>query len=373
MKKTSYLLVILLSFVVFSVVVATTTTLYNVKGYSWSSNVGWVKADPTNGGVFMSNDGTLSGYAWANPYDSRDGSKNLGWLSFKASDISGCPSGPGTCPATVTSTTTNSTVTGWARFIAHDVLPNTYYTGWVHLSGTATNGSPYGVTYDASAKTLNGYAWGGNVVGWIHISFSIEGTCELATAPAAPTGLQASAASCNEVDLSWIAPPATNPPVSGYYIYRNGQLVFSSISPSAIDTTVIPGQNYSYRVSAYIGGACQFVEGGQSSLVNVNTPNSCNTGQPALSLKCFPTNVIKGASATLNWTASSGGSCTITGTDPKFSPVTFSVDDKGGSGSVPTGPITQTRDYNMTCTGAKGAESVSTKGTCYVSAEYQHF
>jgi hypothetical protein len=39
--------------------------------------------------------------------------------------------------------------------------------GWIKLSGKAKDGSPYGVKYDPKTTRFCGYAWGGEVVGWI--------------------------------------------------------------------------------------------------------------------------------------------------------------------------------------------------------------
>ena len=51
-----------------------------LKGYGWSSNIGWISFSSTNEstatttyGVNVASDGALSGYAW---------SDNIGWISF---------------------------------------------------------------------------------------------------------------------------------------------------------------------------------------------------------------------------------------------------------------------------------------------------
>jgi hypothetical protein len=44
-----------------------------VTGYMWGENIGWIKLNPANGGVFNDGVGNLSGYAWG---------ENVGWIKF---------------------------------------------------------------------------------------------------------------------------------------------------------------------------------------------------------------------------------------------------------------------------------------------------
>ena len=64
---------------------------YKVFGYAWSSNVGWMSANSctetltcgsTPYGVKIAPDGTFSGRMW---------SPTIGWISFDANAVSGCP------------------------------------------------------------------------------------------------------------------------------------------------------------------------------------------------------------------------------------------------------------------------------------------
>src|SRR2546421_530161 len=83
----------------------------------------------------------MSGWAW---------SSNIGWISFNNQNGgSGCSTV--LAPASVTG--------GWD--------------GWISLKGTASDGSPYGVTLTNNAFT--GYAWGGPVVGWIQFNPAFGG------------------------------------------------------------------------------------------------------------------------------------------------------------------------------------------------------
>ena len=64
-------------------------TTVRVSGYAWSSNIGWIKFDPSYGGVFYNQTtGNLSGYAW---------SSNIGWIKFE--NLSANPAGIGGLPA----------------------------------------------------------------------------------------------------------------------------------------------------------------------------------------------------------------------------------------------------------------------------------
>jgi parallel beta-helix repeat protein len=74
-----------------------------------------------------------------------------------------------------------------------------------------------------------------------------------ATAPTAPSGLQATAKSGLEVDLTWTA-ATDDVAVTGYDIYRNGSLVANiGATTSYADKTAAPLSSYSYKVQARDG------------------------------------------------------------------------------------------------------------------------
>ncbi|MEO8637875.1 MAG: fibronectin type III domain-containing protein [Candidatus Taylorbacteria bacterium] len=135
----------------------------SLKGWGWSSNIGWINFD----GVVKNDDGTLSGYAWANPQDDTavPPTKNIGWFQFGG--LSG---------VTNASIDAAGKMHGFARALSADWNG---WDGWVSFDGTATDGSPYGVTLGStpgtfcpSATSCPGYdfAWGSDVVGWIDMS-----------------------------------------------------------------------------------------------------------------------------------------------------------------------------------------------------------
>jgi hypothetical protein len=160
---------------------------HNLSGWAWSEAIGWISFNskncdangdgrsdgspvgcpPTgtsiaNYGVNVASNGDMSGYAW---------SESIGWISFNAGDVSGCPSAP--CAPTLNRTT--GEVSGWARACAGTVNGDCTgasrtdgWDGWIHLRG-----ANYGVS--VSGCDWDGWAWGSNVVGWIHFKGSIYG------------------------------------------------------------------------------------------------------------------------------------------------------------------------------------------------------
>ncbi|MFA5842046.1 MAG: hypothetical protein WC835_03785 [Candidatus Paceibacterota bacterium] len=130
---------------------------HNLSGYAWSDNIGWLSFNCTDAGTCASGDygvnvapsGAFSGYAW---------SDNIGWVSFNSSDTTGCPTAP-SCAATLNGA--NGNVSGWAKALS----ASGGWDGWISLSGTAADTSPYGVSFTGS--TGSGYAWGSDVVGWL--------------------------------------------------------------------------------------------------------------------------------------------------------------------------------------------------------------
>jgi chitodextrinase len=69
------------------------------------------------------------------------------------------------------------------------------------------------------------------------------------TAPSVPTGLTATPASPDRVDLSWLA-STDDVRVAGYDVLRDGAVIGSSSTTSYPDTTALPSTTYSYQVRA---------------------------------------------------------------------------------------------------------------------------
>lgn len=157
----------------------------DLHGWAWSSNIGWVgfncadvSACATTNYKVTFNDvsGNISGYAW---------SSNIGWVQFDPAST-GCPRGA--CPPKVNlSGGADKQVTGWVRactvFVAGcsgSLKSNAArggWDGWIELSGTnhispATCPTPTtcigGVTYRSGLSKFVGFAWGGDVIGWLN-------------------------------------------------------------------------------------------------------------------------------------------------------------------------------------------------------------
>ena len=84
---------------------------YDLHGWAWSSNIGWVSLNSSDSGaggstykVQMQDSGSLSGFAW---------SSNIGWISFNAGDLSGCSSNTG---ASINLST--GLISGWIRALS---------------------------------------------------------------------------------------------------------------------------------------------------------------------------------------------------------------------------------------------------------------
>ena len=185
----------------------------NVSGFAWSSNIGWISfnckdssgasaldscASGPYGVDIDDTTGYFSGYAW---------SSNIGWINTSPSPEatgSGCTSGNCAIRITdMTQTSGNVPVTGWARacsvFLAgcdgalkSNILRGDW-DGWIKMSGSWANGvylekdheivTKNGVTYDEH-NHLRGFAWGGDVMGWIDFDPSTSiGPCFSCGAP----------------------------------------------------------------------------------------------------------------------------------------------------------------------------------------------
>jgi hypothetical protein len=196
MKK--YPIAILLCLLVLSlgvVGVIAQTSSSNVRGWSWSPNVGWMSfnsTDPNTGdngvgnsatsyGVTVDSSGNMNGTIW---------SPNIGWISFDPAYLDDAP----TCTSTERAHMSTSTgaVTGWVRALSgigsagYPDYANTG-SGWdgcIQLSSGTNEGTLFptghrdgtkGVTYDNSVGRFKGYAWGGNNVGWISFNSTMTG------------------------------------------------------------------------------------------------------------------------------------------------------------------------------------------------------
>ena len=201
------------------------TTAQNVSGFAWSGGadanpgIGWISfndtsdasAPPAYGVNVDTATGDFSGTAW---------SEHIGWISFDRTATNNPPLAPfnGGVGAIAKVNTSTGVVTGWARAISGcEEVPGVPvatcassnagaaaggWDGWIRLSGTATDGSPYGVSImnnGSFSNDVNAYAWGGDVVGWVDFSPELAGSNIVhVNFPACTIANVTSWGSCNE-------------------------------------------------------------------------------------------------------------------------------------------------------------------------------
>jgi hypothetical protein len=194
----------------------------NLSGFAWSSNIGWISFNCTNTGTCTTSSygvnvddsqkdvggtGDFLGYAW---------SSNIGWISFNRSDTGNPPGAPfnsGSGPIAQIDWSTGA-MTGWVRALSAD---GNGWDGWIKLSGTATDGSSYGLSLNGN--DFSGYAWGSDVVGWISFNCADAGICSTSNYKV----------SYNHVNLPPVAPPIS------INTYRGIQRLFDVVNEGASD------------------------------------------------------------------------------------------------------------------------------------------
>jgi len=150
----------------------------NLGGYAWSSNIGWISFSCDDELVCPTSDygvnidlatGLFSGYAW---------SSNIGWISFNWADT-GAPPNDDQCPGGPCTSQLNfpTEVLGWMRVLAN----GGGWDGWIKLGEPAPKEWTPQVTRNTGSDPdeLEGYAWGGDVVGWVSLNCATDvvGTC----------------------------------------------------------------------------------------------------------------------------------------------------------------------------------------------------
>lgn len=126
----------------------------------------------------------------------------------------------------------------------------------LRVTGASTDGAAY------ASKERVGFA--------PQLIVTVENTTPDTTPPTAPTNLTATAASSNQVNISWTA-STDNVQVAGYRIYRNSSLIGTSTTTSYTDSTVQPSSTYSYYVVSYDGANNSSP---QSPSADVTTPQT---------------------------------------------------------------------------------------------------
>ncbi len=164
--------------------------LDKVQGWAWAGvpqengeklGLGWISLNCHNPelpeprcsrdndyGIYVESNGNMVGYAYYDMNDSNMPANGAGWIDFDphleeapdSSDSTARVDWDGSICGTA------GCVYGWARAVGH----GNGWDGWIKLRGKATDGSPYG-TRLADDGYLKGWAWGGNVVGWVSFDY----------------------------------------------------------------------------------------------------------------------------------------------------------------------------------------------------------
>ena len=131
-------------------------------------------------------------------------------------------------------------------------------------------------------------------------SISVNTTSDK-TAPSSPGKLKATSVTVTEVNLTW-SPASDNVKVKGYDIIRNGVKIGTTTKTSYLNKGLVPGKKYTYIVRAYdISGNLS----DNSTPLEVTTLKDIQIPTAPSELKIT---AVKGASVSLEWTASTDNS-----------------------------------------------------------------
>lgn len=224
-----FLLVILAVFSIFLYKEARAGSTDNVRGWTWSENVGWISLnDNSSSTSYLSwslSTGIMSGFAWsdnigwvsfncddvnvcsvANQFcsvdadcpggqtcvNTRDGcalisdykvsinttsgelsgyawSDAIGWLSFNNVDTGDPPATPYNGSETYIAKKVNNKITGWGKFLSAAGS----WDGWVKFACYDTECATYDYSFyttGTDGTSFYGFAWGSDVVGWLAAS-----------------------------------------------------------------------------------------------------------------------------------------------------------------------------------------------------------
>lgn len=268
-------------------------------GWAWSSNIGWISFSSTNAGasgteyqVILDNaTREFSGYAW---------SSNIGWITFNKHELVGCPSGE--CVAKMT----GDALSGWARACSSmfqfmcglNALTTAEtsalggWTGWISLDSKAGESITYGPK--VVDNVLTGFAWGGDVFGWI--SFEWLNQLKNPTKPNVTVTLSDTVVPVNgKTNVTWEVSGADTCTASGGWTGNKSKTGGTEESGTILANTTF------FLTCAGPGGETT----GSASVGVSTTPLS-----PTVSIEAVPTTVSSGSTVALRWKVDNATSCT---------------------------------------------------------------
>ena len=307
-------LIVLVVFVLMRGGTVTASGSMPITGYAWSSNIGWTSFSGSGYGVFEDTiTRALSGYAW---------SSNIGWISFSASD--------GSHPAPTVDFITGQ-ISGYARACSAFADKNACsgaldgntggWDGWISLSGTANDGSPYAVGGNAPASCTHSCIatltsnpstvdQGQNVA----LTWSVTGG-SLCAASCTGNGFNTSSAISGTTNAA--VPPV--PPTTSYGLTCTGGTYGPPPPANTTVTVIVPTATMSVN--------------GQSPTVRVDAAAANNASVAWSSANATSCSVTKNSAAWKTGLSSSGTTDTVT------TQVTYAVDCVNSHGTHATSSV----------------------------------
>lgn len=348
-------------------------TSNNVAGRAWSANIGWISMNnctdvlnastcsgPDYGvNALNSGPGTMSGYAW---------SPNLGWITFNTTGTVGidCPAGFPQCTPYIDWLNPNgdgsASLKGWARVCSYykngcsgdkaEVEALGGWDGWIALGDTQVGDTKiWGVTVNGG--TMSGFAWGGDVIGWVSFSGITVGTAAAPSGTLTATSCQITAGNdrCSN-SFSWTT---QNLIAADTAISRNDG--DPDYVPTAAEIAVGGGTK---ATTIPYGSTTFFLYHNSVELAQATATATCVAGTdwnnvtgkcqtvPVVSLYASKTSINVGESSVLTWESQNTTSCNGFG----FSTGAGSPTDNMSPGVVVSPIVTTT--YSISCTGPGG-------------------
>jgi len=288
-------------------------------------------------GVNVNALGAITGQAW---------SEHMGWVSFDS--VSGCP---GTAPCAPTINLTTGAFSGWARALASSDAQAGGWDGWIALTNNGTGGPAYGVTVNITTGDVSGYAWGGDVMGWINFTgVHIDLQQPTLTITASPSLVS----SCGISPVTDLVYNATYNPSTGPSPFNS--CTITSTPSTSVNGDTMPGDHpLPVTANQPILGVSVAAPSTTYTLTCTGTGVPTTTATTTATVTaCTPTAVLSGtacfqtapSTGTLVWSSSNVTSCTLNG-----SPV--------ATNGTQTVTVTGTTTYNLNCTGPNGSTSAS--------------